>query len=222
MCRESYYSDFISHFPPPPTLSRFFLQVIEDLPFICVFRNITMMCEDMGLSLHILPKCPFQYETSVFFPFGEMIVYLWNILPFLVLFGIPVSRTWWFTFDTLMYLLFFFYMYFSTLTIIYPFAHSELGKEQSYLRVCLPFASVGWESRASSLFSVCCRSLHSCYALESLCGGLRHLKNGSNLSSTMYSLCDPIHLTFLTLGVLICKVEIILLTSMVLMRIKWN
>lgn len=114
----------------------------------------------------------------------------------------------------------FFYMYFSALTIICPFAHSELDKEQSYLLVCLPFSPAGWESRSSSLFSVCSCSLQSCYALESLCGGLRHLKNGSDLSSPMYSLCDPIHLTFLTLGVLICKVEIIMLTSMVLMRIK--
>lgn len=124
--------------------------------------------------------------------------------------------------------LIFFYMYFSTLTIICPFAltiicpfaHSELGKEQSYLLVCLPFSPAGWESRSASLFSACSSSLQSCYALESLWGGLRNLKNGSNLSSTMYSLCDPIHLTFLTLGVLICKVEIIIPTSMILLRIK--
>lgn len=98
VCQESVahwrpYPLILSHIPPIPRLGLcFFLQVIEDLSFTQVFRNFAMMCLDMGLFclfvLLILRNVlyPFRYETSVFLPFWEVLLYLWNILLFAVLF----------------------------------------------------------------------------------------------------------------------------------------
>lgn len=49
-------------------------------------RNFTVMFLVVGLSLLVLPNTlhHFHYETSVFLSFWEMLLYLWNILPFLL------------------------------------------------------------------------------------------------------------------------------------------
>ena len=104
---------------------------------------------------------------------------------------------------------------------IYIFEYSEIDKEQLYLLPCIPFSPAGWESQSSSLISVHSSSLLACYALEPFWVGLgMHLKNGSNLSITVY------HVLIMWSNSLnisdLCKIEIVTLTSMVLMRIRWS
>lgn len=112
-----YHSDLIPH-PSLPWLG------LKIFPFIWVFRNFTMIYLGTDLFLLILPNtlCPFQYETSVFLLFWEMLLYLWNILPLSVLFGRPISRTWWLTLPCYLY----------TYTIMHTFANSEMRKKQHH------------------------------------------------------------------------------------------
>lgn len=154
-----YHSDLIPH-PSLPWLG------LKIFPFIWVFRNFTMIYLGTDLFLLILPNtlCPFQYETSVFLLFWEMLLYLWNILPLSVLFGRPISRTWWLTFAMLP-------------LYIYHYAHlckfrNEKETAPLYLLTCIPLFPAGWKSQPSFLFSIH-SNFQSYYALEPLWGGPR-------------------------------------------------